>query len=96
MQLVGLLLYGRDKPGTIEFGDEIMEAGATAALDRVCRNHCRERNDRDCRRPRVLAQGLANANPSISGISISVTTTSIAVPEESVASACVAEGTATT
>ena len=39
---------------------------------------------------------VANANPSISGISMSVTTTSIAVPEESAASACVAEGTATT
>jgi hypothetical protein len=59
MQLVGLLLYGRDESGPIEFGDEIMEARPTAALDRVCGNHCRESYDWDSRRPRILAQGCS-------------------------------------
>src|ERR1044072_3424501 len=51
--LDGGLLERRDQALTVELGDEIVEAGLAAALDRSRRGHRGERDDRDMRNARV-------------------------------------------
>ena len=92
-----LFLDRRDQPGAVELGDEIVEADGAAALDRLGGDHGGERDDGNCRRCRAWPRiASANANPSMSGISMSVTTRSKRVPDFSAASASAAEPTATT
>src|ERR1041384_4605036 len=54
----GRLLERRDQPRTVELGDEIVEAGLPAALDRGRRRHRRERDDRHMRAARIGADRL--------------------------------------
>src|ERR1700761_1247930 len=47
MQLFGLFLDRRDQSGAVELGDEIVEAGAAAALDHIGRHHGGQRDHRN-------------------------------------------------
>src|SRR5580700_4753789 len=56
--LDGRFLEGRDQAGTIELGDEVVEAGLASALDRRRRGDRRERDDRQLGGARVAPHRL--------------------------------------
>ncbi len=99
MKIGTLLLERRHQSSSVELGDEIVEDPAARPRSAVLGgHHGGERDDRDRGGRRLCAHRLGELQrkPSMSGISMSVTTRSIRVSDFSAASAAAAAAAATT